>query len=317
MAAARKTLDKRGDGGTGWSKAWKINMWARLRDGDRAHRLLSQQLSESTLKNLFDTHPPFQIDGNFGATAGVAEMLLQSQGEYVEPLCALPSKWDAGSYKGMKARGNFEISTSWEDGRAETFNIKSGSGNECKFRYEGIADYTVADMTNAEFIEPTVIDDNTISFPTQAGAEYVISTQSITLPEKPVQVIDDTNNNQNNVPINGTTNVTTPTNNQTDTASEAAPAAPAIKSLKASKGGKAVLKIKKKVSEASGYQIRYALKKNMKSAKTLKFKGTSKSKFTIKKLKKKTYYVQIRAYKTSGSKTLYSKWSGKKKVKIK
>ncbi len=98
--AARATLDARGDASTGWSRAWKINFWARLRDGDRAHKLLAGLLRDSTLPNLWDTHPPFQIDGNYGATAGMIEMLLQSQNDVIDILPALPKTWTQRQRRG-------------------------------------------------------------------------------------------------------------------------------------------------------------------------------------------------------------------------
>jgi len=170
VEAMKKTLETRGDGGTGWSKAWKINFWARLRDGNRAHKLLQELLKESTLNNLLDTHPPFQIDGNFGATAGVAEMLIQSQSGVIELLPSLPNVWKSGFVKGIKARGNFEIDMQWKDSKIETLNIKSNSGNNCIVSYKDISNIKL--LENNKSVSYSVLSDDKISFSTMVGSRY-------------------------------------------------------------------------------------------------------------------------------------------------
>lgn len=132
--AARRTLDARGDGGTGWAQAWKVNLWARLGEGDRAHKLLTEQLRDSTLANLWDTHPPFQIDGNFGATAGVAEMLIQSHGGEIHLLPALPSAWADGSVQGLRARGDVTLNFRWVEGALQEAQLHAGRDGELVLR---------------------------------------------------------------------------------------------------------------------------------------------------------------------------------------
>ena len=167
LEAARATLNHRGDGGTGWSKANKINLWARLLDGNRAHRLLAEQLRSSTLENLWDTHAPFQIDGNFGATSGMAEMLLQSHTGYIAPLPALPDAWKDGQVSGLVARGNFEVSMKWQEKNLETLAFLSHAGGDLVVDYPDIESSIV--KINGKEIKPTLLKGNRIQIATQKG----------------------------------------------------------------------------------------------------------------------------------------------------
>ena len=167
LEAARATLNHRGDGGTGWSKANKINLWARLLDGNRAHRLLAEQLRSSTLENLWDTHAPFQIDGNFGATSGMAEMLLQSHTGYIAPLPALPDAWKDGQVSGLVARGNFEVNMKWKEKNLETLSFLSNVGGDLVVDYPNIESSII--KINGKEVQASRLKDNRIQLATQKG----------------------------------------------------------------------------------------------------------------------------------------------------
>lgn len=153
--AARVVLEHRGDGATGWSMGWKINQWARLHDGNHAYLLVRNLLKDGTLNNLWDTHPPFQIDGNLGGTAGITEMLLQSHAGFIDVLPALPDSWKQGEVRGLCARGGFEVGLKWQQGMLQSVVLKSLAGEPCTLNYRG----------------------KTLRFVTKKGQTYVVSWQ--------------------------------------------------------------------------------------------------------------------------------------------
>ena len=154
--ASRIVLEHRGDGATGWSMGWKLNQWARLHDGNHAYTLFGNLLKNGTLDNLWDTHAPFQIDGNFGGTAGMCELMMQSHMGFIHLLPALPDAWAEGSIKGLCAKGGFELDITWENGKLAEAVVKSNSGETCHLLY----------------------GDEQLAFKTKKGASYKITVEN-------------------------------------------------------------------------------------------------------------------------------------------
>ena len=192
--ATLRSLTRRGMKATGWAMGWKVNLWARAQNGKEAHVLLHNALASSHLgsgvnyagtgagvyDNLFDSHPPFQIDGNFGVCAGIAEMILQSHAGYIQLLPALPEEWGEGSMHGVKAQGNYEVDVDWAEGKLQKAAIRSLAGGDCKVKCSVVAEkrYEMKDLTTGKSLQTVVPETGGslfLSFKTEKGHSYELT----------------------------------------------------------------------------------------------------------------------------------------------
>ena len=184
MRAASKSLDLRGNKTTSWALAHRMNSRARLGEGDKAHEVYRQLLRDRTAPNLWTLHPPFQIDGNLGTMAGVAEMLLQSHEGTIKILPALPKAWNTGSFRGLVARGNFVVSADWSEGKIGSISIQSKSGGTCRMASPGLGAATIKDGSGNS-VKATGEGNDLIQFETTAGESYVMQKSPVIPPPAP------------------------------------------------------------------------------------------------------------------------------------